>query len=199
MEPRRSCFVVRSAFDIQLHIDLLLQVFCSFLFSLELELSSKMSYPPEDVDTQSGYCSSDGIYYSKRPPVWLPENPNLDLLTFLFAPQYGDKIALIDAATGESMTYKELERKIRVLAAGLYKRLGVRKGDVVMLLSPNSIEFPVIFCAVVLLGGAVTTVNQVNTAGEIQKQMKDAGKSKMFLATTELVLVCVTMYINCRQ
>jgi len=134
-----------------------------------------MAHLPEGTDLRTGYCSSNGIYYSTRPPVWIPPNPNLDINTFLFAPQYGDKTALIDAPTGKSLTYRELERKIHVLAAGLYKKLGVRKGDVVMLLTSNTIEFPVVFFAVVSLGAVVTTVNQLNTAKEIQKQMKDSG------------------------
>jgi acyl-CoA synthetase (AMP-forming)/AMP-acid ligase II len=46
-----------------------------------------------------------------------------------------------------------------------------------MLLSPNCIEFPVIFLAVVSLGAMLTTVNQVNTAAEIQKQMNDVGRA----------------------
>lgn len=132
---------------------------------------------PEGTDPRTGYRSSDGIYYSKRRPVWIPQTPNLDFLTFLFAPQFGDRTALVDAPSGKSWTYRELESRVRVVAAGLYKQLGVRQYDVVMLLSSNCIEFPVIFLAVASLGAVLTTVNQVNTPVEIQKQMKDAGRA----------------------
>ena len=77
-----------------------------------------------------------------------------------------------------------------MLAAGLFKDLGVRHDDVVMLLSPNCIEFPVIVLAVLSLGAAVTTVNPVNTAAEIQKQMKDSGFSQLFV-----LLPCITVDI----
>lgn len=134
-----------------------------------------MEHLPEGTDPRSGYCSSDGIYYSKRPPVWIPPTRNFDLVSFVFAPQFGDRVAMVDAPTGRSLTYAQLERNVRVVAAGLYKNLGVRQYDVVMLLSPNSIEFAVVFFAVMSLGAVLTTVNSVNTTGEIQKQMNDAG------------------------
>lgn len=141
-----------------------------------------MAHLPEGTDVRSGYQSSDGVYYSKRPTVWVPPARDLDLLTFLFAPQYGQRQALVDAATGGGFTYDELERRVCVVAAGLYKTLRVRQYDVVMLLSPNCIEFPVIFLAVVSLGAVLTTVNQVNTAVEIQKQMKDAGRAQSVIS-----------------
>uniref|UniRef100_A0A7I4CUJ2 4-coumarate--CoA ligase n=1 Tax=Physcomitrium patens TaxID=3218 RepID=A0A7I4CUJ2_PHYPA len=144
-----------------------------------------MEHLPEGTDPRSGYCSSDGIYYSKRPPVWIPPTRNFDLVSFVFAPQFGDRVAMVDAPTGRSLTYAQLERNVRVVAAGLYKNLGVRQYDVVMLLSPNSIEFAVVFFAVMSLGAVLTTVNSVNTTGEIQKQMNDAG-AKFIITTAAL-------------
>lgn len=134
-----------------------------------------MGHLPEGTDPQSGYRSRDKIYYSKRPPVRIPQTPGLDLTSFLFAPQFGDKKAIIDAPTGRYLTFSLLEGDVRVLAAGLYRDLGVRQYDVVMLLSSSCIEFPVIFLAVLSLGAVVTTMNPVNTAAEIRKQMKDSG------------------------
>ncbi|KAG0617674.1 hypothetical protein M758_4G007000 [Ceratodon purpureus] len=123
-----------------------------------------MEHMPEGAHARLGYRSSDGVYYSKRPT----------------------RTALVDAPTGRSYTYAELERRVRDVAAGLYKTLGVRQYDVVMLLLPNCIEFPVIFLAVVSLGTVLTTVNQLNTAVEIQKQMKDA-RAKYIFTTAELM------------
>ena len=138
---------------------------------------AEVEHLPEGTDVRSGYRSRDGIYYSKRRPVWIPQAPGQDVLSFLLAPQFGARLALVDAASGRGLTYAQLERRVRVVAAGMYKQLGVRQYDVVMLLSANCIEFAVIFLAVVSLGATLTTVNQVNTALEIQKQMKDAGNN----------------------
>jgi acyl-CoA synthetase (AMP-forming)/AMP-acid ligase II len=135
-----------------------------------------MAHLPEGTDPQSGYRSSDRVYYSKWPPVRIPQTPNLDLASFFCAQAHvGDKKALVDALTGRYLTYYSLERDVRALAAGLYRGLGVHQYDVVMLLSPSCIEFPVIFLAVLSLGAVVTTMNPVNTTAEIRRQMKDSG------------------------
>jgi len=44
---------------------------------------------------------------------------------------------------------------------------------VVVLLLPNSMEFPVSFLAATWLGAVVTTLNPVNTAQELRKQISD--------------------------
>ena len=140
-----------------------------------------MGHLSEVVDPRSGYCSSNGIYYSKRPLVSVSESNEIsDLLTFLFAPQFGDRVALADALTGRSLTYRELEETVCALATGLFKVVGVRQHDVVALLSPNSIEFLVIFFAATWLGAVVAIVNPLNTAQELRKQMNDAGLFELF-------------------
>ena len=55
------------------------------------------------------------------------------------------------------------------MASGLYQK-GFSQGDVVLLLLPNSIYFPVIFLAVLALGGIATTMNPLSSLTEIKKQ-----------------------------
>ncbi|KAG0473139.1 hypothetical protein HPP92_014996 [Vanilla planifolia] len=50
----------------------------------------------------------------------------------------------------------------------------VRKGQVVLLLSPNSLHVPVIALAVISLGAVITTTNPLNTPLEIAKQVAHA-------------------------
>ena len=50
------------------------------------------------------------------------------------------------------------------VAAGLAKD-GFKKGDCLAIFSPNSIDFPIIYFAGVILGGTVTTWNPTYTAG----------------------------------
>lgn len=127
------------------------------------------------VDRRSGYCSSNGVYYSKLPPVVIPEDDSLDLVSFVFAGLFGDKVALIDPLTGRSFTYKELERNVRALAAGLFTTVGVRQHDVVAILSPNSIDFPSVFLAITWLGAVVALLDPLNSVQELRKQMNNAG------------------------
>ncbi|KAK9271259.1 hypothetical protein L1049_026849 [Liquidambar formosana] len=64
--------------------------------------------------------------------------------------------------------------------------MGIRKGDVILLLSPNSIFFPVICLSVMSLGAIITTTNPLNTTREIAKQIADSNPVLAF--TTQQLL-----------
>jgi acyl-CoA synthetase (AMP-forming)/AMP-acid ligase II len=93
----------------------------------------------------------------------------------------GDKPALIDGPTGAVTTYAELAERVRAVAAGLAE-LGIRRGDAVGLLGPNSVDWPVAFHAVIALGGIVTSINPLLTPEEIRKQLGDAGARAVIVA-----------------
>ena len=93
--------------------------------------------------------------------------------------------ALVDLTTGRVVTYGELRKQVRRTAAGL-ALLGVRKGDVVALYSPNSPEFAVSFHGASRLGATLTPANPANTAHELAHQLTDAG-AKMLITTASLV------------
>jgi acyl-CoA synthetase (AMP-forming)/AMP-acid ligase II len=95
-----------------------------------------------------------------------------------------DSVALSDGVTSRTLTYGDLVERVRRLAAGL-AALDIRKGDVVMLSSPNSPEFAVVFHALVRLGAIVTPANPANTSHEIAHQLVDAG-AKLVIATAAL-------------
>ncbi|EHA8587597.1 4-coumarate--CoA ligase-like 4 [Cocos nucifera] len=126
------------------------------------------------VDPRSGFCSSNSIFYSKRKPVPLPSDPHLDVTTFLSSCRHCGTTALIDAASGRRVSFPTLWRSVAALASALSSRLSVRKGHVVLLLSPNSIHFPVVSLAVMSLGAVLTTTNPLNTPQEIAKQISDS-------------------------
>jgi acyl-CoA synthetase (AMP-forming)/AMP-acid ligase II len=92
--------------------------------------------------------------------------------------------ALVDGVTDRVVTYGELREQIRRLAAGLAD-LGVRKGDVVALCSPNSPEFAIAFHAVSRLGATLTPANPANTPHELAYQLTDAG-ARMLITTGAL-------------
>jgi acyl-CoA synthetase (AMP-forming)/AMP-acid ligase II len=126
----------------------------------------------------SGY--KDGIYYSKRPAEPLPDDPYLDITTYVFRCQkYLDRVALVDAATGESLKYREVIKQVRSVAAGLVE-IGVKQGDVMMILSPNTIQYPVLMLAVASLGAVVTAVNPLSTTKEIVRQVRDESLPSIF-------------------
>ena len=85
------------------------------------------------------------------------------------------------------MTYGELQAAIRRQAAGWLER-GLAKGEVIAVMAPNCPEYGVIFHAVALAGGVLTTVNPTYTPGEVHHQLVDSGATRlitvpMFLET----------------
>ncbi|MFE0918281.1 4-coumarate--CoA ligase family protein [Streptomyces nigra] len=89
------------------------------------------------------------------------------------AAEFGDAPALIDGTDGTTLSYEQLDRFHRRVAAGLAEA-GVRKGDVLALHSPNTVAFPTAFYAATRAGAAVTTVHPLATPEEFAKQLEDS-------------------------
>ncbi|MEV5149006.1 4-coumarate--CoA ligase family protein [Streptomyces sp. NPDC052727] len=107
--------------------------------------------------------------YADVPPVELP----IHEAVLGRAAAFGDQPALIDGTDGTTLTYEQVDRFHRRLAAALAET-GVRKGDVLALHSPNTIAFPTAFYAATRAGAAVTTVHPLATAEEFAKQLGDS-------------------------
>ncbi|KAI3951294.1 hypothetical protein MKW92_042848 [Papaver armeniacum] len=133
-----------------------------------------------------GY-GNDGIYRSLRPPVYLPEDPNTSLVSFLFrnSDSYPDKIAIVDVDFGETLTFEELKSMVVKASIGFFK-LDIKNGDVVAILAPNSAQF-IIICllGIVAIGAIAATFNPLNTIAEISKQIKET-KSKLIVTVEQL-------------
>ncbi|KAJ7537175.1 hypothetical protein O6H91_12G101600 [Diphasiastrum complanatum] len=143
------------------------------------------AYSSPNIDSRSGYDSVTGIYHSKFPPIDLPSNPFLDIVTCIFYVDRGIRKALVDASTGRSLTYEDLYGQVRAAAAGL-SQIGIGHGDVVMIVAPNSIEYVVAMFAVMFVGGVVTTVNPAHTVFELANQVKDSNP-KLIVTIPQLV------------
>lgn len=118
------------------------------------------------------------IFKSPHPDVEIPSQP-LTPVVLRHAERLAGKVAILDATTGARLTYGELARDVRRLAAGLAAR-GLHKGDVVAIISPNLIEYPVAFHGAATAGLVVTTINPVYTADEISHQLRDSGARLIF-------------------
>jgi acyl-CoA synthetase (AMP-forming)/AMP-acid ligase II len=120
------------------------------------------------------------------PAAQAPALPDLTLPQFVLADAYrrGNKRALVDAATGDGLSYAELADAVRETAAGLSAR-GLRPGDVLALCAPNCLEFAVAFYAAASAGAVVTTVNPACTPDEISAQLRQTG-ARWLVATTGL-------------
>jgi acyl-CoA synthetase (AMP-forming)/AMP-acid ligase II len=106
--------------------------------------------------------------YADVPPVDLPIHDAV----LGGAAAFGNAPALIDGTDGTTLTYEQVDRFHRRVAAALAES-GVRKGDVLALHSPNTVAFPLAFYAATRAGASVTTVHPLATAEEFAKQLKD--------------------------
>ncbi|XP_039072337.1 4-coumarate--CoA ligase-like 6 [Hibiscus syriacus] len=132
-------------------------------FSLETSESKAIHFP-------NWYSPETGIYSSKHPSISLPTDPFLDIVSFLFSHQHDGVTALIDPSSGFSIPYSKVLPLVQSMASGLH-HLGVSQGDVVLLLLPNSVYFPIIFLSVLYLGAVVSTMNPLSSMFEIEKQI----------------------------
>ena len=115
------------------------------------------------------------------------EIPSTDVTSFVLegAAERGEVPALIDGPTGRTLTYAELERGVRALAAGLAGR-GFRQGDALAVYLPNMPEYALAFHGAASAGGMCTTVNPLYTADELAKQLEDCS-AKLLLTVPPLL------------
>ncbi|KAJ2552282.1 hypothetical protein EV175_003375 [Coemansia sp. RSA 1933] len=78
-------------------------------------------------------------------------------------------------SSDERLTLEQVEMQSKQFAAGLYHKIGMRRGDVVAIILPNSIYYAPIVLGVLMVGAACTLANPANTARELLYQLKDAG------------------------
>src|ERR687883_372762 len=113
------------------------------------------------------------IIRSQYPDVQIPQL-TITALVLGRASERGDKPAIIDGASGRTITYAQLAGGVRRAAAGLAAH-GLSKGDVLGIYAPNVPEYALAFHAVASLGGIATTVNPLYTVRELTQQLNDCG------------------------
>jgi len=75
---------------------------------------------------------------------------------------------------GTEMSYDRLDRLVGAFAGWLQSQ-GVKKGDRVAIMLPNTFQYPVCLFAVLRIGAVVVNVNPLYTARELSHQLKDSG------------------------
>jgi acyl-CoA synthetase (AMP-forming)/AMP-acid ligase II len=124
------------------------------------------------------------IHESPHPPV---DIPNVSLAEYVLADAHarGDRPALVDAATGRTLTYAGLDALARGVASGLQGR-GLATGEVVGILAPNVPEYAAVYFGVALAGGVCTTINGLYTEGEIAHQLRSSRARFLFTVSALL-------------
>lgn len=130
--------------------------------------------------TTSGMAAviEDGVVRSSIQDLFIPD---VDLGTYFrgCCRKYKDRIALVDAATGESCTYRQLEDSCRRVAAGL-RSLGFQPGDLAGIHSGINVDLITAFYGTVLAGGRMVFAKGNLTQREVQYQFSDSGPKLVF-------------------
>jgi acyl-CoA synthetase (AMP-forming)/AMP-acid ligase II len=124
------------------------------------------------------------IFQSPYPDVELP-NTSLTEFVLRRAVELRSKPALIDAESGQVLTYGGLREAIARAACGLAEH-GFRHGDVLALYAANSLQYVIALHAALSLGGCVTTIGPQATADEVASQLADAGASWLAAGCAQL-------------
>eukprot|EP00258_Populus_trichocarpa_P043792 XP_024459811.1 4-coumarate--CoA ligase 2 [Populus trichocarpa] len=119
------------------------------------------------------------IFRSKLPDIHIPNHLPLHTYCFENLSRFKDSPCLINGPTGEIHTYADVELTSRKVASGLNK-LGIKQGDVILLLLQNSPEFVFAFLGASIIGAISTTANPFYTPAEVAKQAT-ASKAKLII------------------
>ncbi|KAL8168079.1 hypothetical protein V2J09_009578 [Rumex salicifolius] len=120
------------------------------------------------------------IFKSKLPEIEIPNHLPLHDYCFQHIADFASRPCIIHGPTGKIYTYADVELTSRRVAAGLHRRLGISKGDVIMLCLQNCPEFVFGFLGASYLGAISTTANPLCTPAEIEKQAR-ASKAKVIV------------------
>ena len=113
------------------------------------------------------------------PPPPCPASFNLSAYVLAHAKTHPDKMALeVIAKPGvvsETWTYRDLEEAVLRTAGGL-QRMGLRRGDKLVLRLGNRSDFPVLFLAATALGAVAVPTSAQLTPNEFEKVLNDLGE-----------------------
>ena len=120
----------------------------------------------------------DKIWLSSYPPG-IPHEidarayPSLAAMIEFALARYRDRPAF--ESLGATLTYGEVDRASRDLAAYLQQRCGLAKGDRLAIMMPNVLQYPVAVFAAFRAGLTVVNCNPLYTGRELEHQLNDSG------------------------
>ncbi|KAJ3574536.1 hypothetical protein NP233_g1706 [Leucocoprinus birnbaumii] len=138
------------------------------------------------------------IYSSSAPSVHIPDQ---SIFTYLFGsddpklvgPFPASHPAFIDASTGTTLTRGQLKDLALQLGFGLRSLFGAKRGETILVYSPNSIAWPVVVFGAVAAGLRCTLANSAYNARELAFQYTDSGAKLIFTSEEGLPVVRQTL------
>ncbi|XP_076470011.1 uncharacterized protein LOC143300299 [Babylonia areolata] len=126
-----------------------------------------------DVKSSSAPDDVSHIVRSSLPSVTVPDASFTEVVFAAFR-QFRDKTALVDYLSGQQWTFSEVREAAVRVASGLC-RLGLRRGDTLLLLASNSPQFLLLFLACAAAGITVSPANPSSMPQELAKRIQMSG------------------------
>ncbi|MBZ9713050.1 long-chain-fatty-acid--CoA ligase [Deinococcus multiflagellatus] len=117
-------------------------------------------------------------YEAGVPQHFVPSGLTLPQLLERTASKYPDRTAL--TFLGAKLSYRQLWQDAQRFASALQK-LGVRPGDRVSIMLPNTPQFVVAFYGTLLAGGVAVNTSPMYTSSELEHQLTDSGSETLVM------------------
>ena len=115
------------------------------------------------------------------------ELPSTSIFTFLFSKDHvPSKPAFIDVTTKRVFTRADVRSIALRFGHNARTQLEMKKGEIALVFSPNSIAWPVVMLGLVAAGNIATLANSGYTPSELAHQYKDSGARMIFVHPTLL-------------
>ncbi|MGA9172793.1 MAG: AMP-binding protein, partial [Thermoactinomyces sp.] len=108
----------------------------------------------------------------------VPATPVHDNL-FVAAKRYPDKTAIV--YYGGTLTYRQLADEVDKVSGYLQKRLGVKRGDRVVIYMQNAPQFVIAYYAILRADAIVVPINPMNKTEELAYYLKDSQAEVAFV------------------
>jgi acyl-CoA synthetase (AMP-forming)/AMP-acid ligase II len=120
-----------------------------------------------------------------------PIPTDLTITEFVFRnyEKYADRVAFIDAHTNQTMTYKQYKEFIHNIARNLIDNYGLKKGQVIAIMLPNTPFYGPLFHGIATTGAISTLVNPLYTPEELKSQLDDS-QARLIVTIPQLLDTC---------
>ncbi|XP_050205062.1 4-coumarate--CoA ligase-like 9 [Mercurialis annua] len=141
-------------------------------------MSEKNKNLPPPIDPRTGFCPKTKTFHSLRPSASLPlESSPISVTDFAFSilkssPPSPSTASLVDGLTHRTILYPEFISRVKNLTKYLYHNLGLRKGDSVYILSPNSVHIPILCFSLFSLGVVISPGNPASSDSDVSRQVR---------------------------
>lgn len=132
-------------------------------------MTDKANGNPYFVDESSPWFSEEAGWPAEVPKNFEFPNKTLGMMLQDAVAAYGDKVAAV--FLDGKITYREFGEHVDRFATALHK-LGLKKGEVVTLLLPNSFQYMIGYFACMRIGLVASGINPTYKAGEVLHQLK---------------------------